>query len=329
MLQSAIIGEIRKHARRLNRQPPHTYGHGLFDWYVHCSRDLAKVLILFYQGLVTSSPILIFVFYQWSLKDSWLSILISVLTFLAILVVIIYPAYLTLRLVRRESQDALETDAGHLAAYGPLYAQYRTPRYYFFLPLLFASFFKALVISAGQSNGFAQVILFMIAELGIVVAHIWLKPYWVKGGDVFSTYLAIVRLVCSGLLIAFVESINVNAILRVAIGAVIAVIFSIAVVVLAINLAIHAGLNRLWRRNAPPRGPYPASSTNASTLEKGDIGLLEPKTDLTNHSRTTLQHTSPPSRMSTASMMSRTLAGSEAHVDGISTAHSTSPAPSL
>ncbi|KAJ7262283.1 hypothetical protein B0H12DRAFT_1105108 [Mycena haematopus] len=266
-------------------------------------------------GLFGLSPIMIFVFNQWSLKDSWLSILLSVLALLAILAAVLYPVYLTLRLARRESPDALESNLEHLATHAPLYAQYRTPRYYFFLPLLVAAFVKAVVIAAGQGQGMAQVVVLLIVELAVVAAHILLKPYHSRGGDVFSTYLAIVRLVCTGCMIAFVESVGVAAIPRVAIGAVIAVIFSIAVIVLAINIFLHAGVNRLWRRNnQPARGSSPQGSADASMLEKGDITPIESEAGRASHSRTpsqysaTADNTSITRHSTSASMLSHAAA---------------------
>ncbi|KAJ6557200.1 hypothetical protein B0H10DRAFT_2121062 [Mycena sp. CBHHK59/15] len=237
-------------------------------------------------GLIGCPPIMILAFYQWSLKDSWLSVLLAVISLLAISALISYPIYLTLRLARRETPDALETHTDHLASCGPLYAQYRTPRYYFFLPLLIASFLKAL-------SGLAQVVLFMIVELGLVVAYIWLKPYRTRGGDVISTYLAIVRLVCNGLMIAFAESLGVAPIPRVAVGAVIILIFSIAVIVMAINIVLHAGVNRLWRRNSSARSPSQGSA-DESRLEKGDISPVESNTGLIGHVRSS-SHRSLPS----------------------------------
>lgn len=264
-------------------------------------------------------PIMIFALYQWTLKDSWLSTLLSVLTFLGIWAFVLYPVYRTLRLVRHESPDALESNLEHLAAHGPLYAQYRTPRYYFFLPLLIAAFVKAVVIAAGHGSGLAQVVVFIIVELATVIAHVLLKPYNTRGGDVFSTYLAIVRLVCTGLMIAFVESIGVAPIPRVAIGAVIAVIFSIAVIVLAINIFLHAGVNRLWRRNNAARGPSRQGSADASMLEKGDVSPLESETGR-DHFRSpsqysTADNTSTIRHSTSASMLSQTVGTTPSHHD--------------
>ncbi|KAJ6586815.1 hypothetical protein DFH09DRAFT_235446 [Mycena vulgaris] len=267
-------------------------------------------------GLIALSPIMTFVFYQWTLKDSWLSILISVITFLAIWSLVLYPVYLTLRLARHESPDALESNLEHRSSHGPLYAQYRTPRYYFFLPLLVSTFVKAVVIAAGQGSGMAQVVAFIVVELAVVLAHILLRPYSSRGGDVFSTYLSIVRLVCTGLMIAFVESVGVAAIPRVAIGAVIAVIFSIAVVILAINLFLHAGVNRLWRRGHSTRGSSRQGSADESMLEKGDASPIESKSGLATSLRSGTADESSTARHSTStSILSHAVGTSPSHHD--------------
>ncbi|KAJ7502727.1 hypothetical protein B0H11DRAFT_2187957 [Mycena galericulata] len=297
-LKSSYLAYIRAWALRLSRRP-----------------DPAP------QGLIGLPPITILTFYQWSLKDSWLSVLLSVIAFLAIWALVIYPVFLTLRLVRRQSQDGLEFNSEHLASHGPLYAQYRTPRYYFFIPFLLSTFVKAVVIAAGAGNGIAQVIVLLIVELAVVVAHILLKPYNSRGGDVFSTYLAIVRLVCTGSMIAFVESISIAAIPRVAIGAVISVIFSIAVLILAINLFLHSGIRWLWRHRPSVRVPSSQGSADASMLEKGDASPIETLTGLASHFRSpsprsgTVDDASTSRHSTTSSMLSRTVVASTPHQD--------------
>lgn len=111
----------------------------------------------------------------------------------------------------------------------------------------------------------------MVIIEGAVVASLFIfRPYKNRGGDVFSTFLAIVRLVCAGLMISFIERLNVAPIPRVAIGLVIAVIFSVAVIVTAINLVLHSGIQRLWKCHS-----YNPSNTSGSTdesmLEKGNL----------------------------------------------------------
>ncbi|KAK7035296.1 hypothetical protein VNI00_012063 [Paramarasmius palmivorus] len=212
----------------------HSYGPFVRAW------SLRLALIMF-------SPIVVFALYQWTLDDSWLSVLFSVISFLAIMAGIIYVFFLVFRRVRRSDTASLYSTE-FLQSHGPAYAQYRDPRYYFSLIFIGGTFLKALFIAAAKSNGLAQVILILLVEIGTLIALLVLRPHKTRGGDVFSTFLAVVRVVCTGLLFAFVERFAVKAIPRVAIGAVIAVIFSVSIIILVINLLLNLGIRRFWRR---------------------------------------------------------------------------------
>ncbi|GLB37155.1 putative integral to membrane protein [Lyophyllum shimeji] len=220
-------------------------------------------------ALVLLSPILVFSFYQWTLKDSWLAILLSVIAFLVLLGALLYPTLLVLRYARHEGREALYNDAKYLASNGALYAQYRVPRFYFFLPLLVVSFLKAIAIAFIKGSGEVQVILMVILEGLTVVSYLVLRPSRTRGSDIFSTFLAIMRLVCTGLMISFVERLNVAPIPRVVIGLVIAVLFSITVLVTYVNLLINSGIERLWTGRSA-RTSDRSGSTNASIMEKGE-----------------------------------------------------------
>ena len=157
-------------------------------------------------------PLLIFIFYQWTLKDSWLSIFLSVLTLLALLAAIGWPTFTTLRLAKRRggASELYAPDEKHLLVNAPLYAQYRVQRYYFFLVTLVAMVLRAIFIAFAKNSAAAQIALIVTLEGLVVISYIVLKPYPTRGGDVYGTYLAIVRLVCSGLMIAFLPSLNVS-----------------------------------------------------------------------------------------------------------------------
>lgn len=213
-------------------------------------------------------PVVIFTFYQWTLKDSWLSIFFSVLLLLSVVGCIIHSAFITLRVIRQDMSYSLFTNIEHLAAHGPLYAQYRPSRYYFSILLISATLLKASLVAFAKANGEVQVIFLVVVEFGIVAAHLVLKPYKTRGGDVLASYLAIVRFVCTGLMIAFIETLAVAAIPRVAIGIIAAVLFSIAVVVLFINIAAHLpGVRRLFKSSQRSQ----QDSAVELMMEKGDI----------------------------------------------------------
>ncbi|KDR75069.1 hypothetical protein GALMADRAFT_140619 [Galerina marginata CBS 339.88] len=224
-------------------------------------------------ALVAAFPLLIFIFYQWTLKDSWLSIFISVLTLIAITCSMAYPSFITLRFARRETpQDLYAENSQILSQFGPLYAQYRSPRYYFFVPLLVAFFLRAIFISFAKSSAEAQIALLIMVELGLVLAHFVLKPAKTRGGDVFGTYLAIMRLVSTSLMVAFIQKVEVKAIPRVVIGIVIALVWSVAVVIVIGNLAWHAFsaiLSRVRSRKETSSISGSGVGSEGSMMEKG------------------------------------------------------------
>lgn len=219
------------------------------------------------QSMVIFFPLIIFAFYQWTLKDSWLSISLSVIFLLAIFASIGYPAFSTFRLARSLTPHALYFPSQQLAFHGPLYSRFRAQRYYYFLPNHGTLVIKALVIAFGQRSGLAQIVLFLIVDLFNVVAFVVLHPHRSKGDHVFSIYLAIIRLLCTGLMIAFIQRLQVSAIVRVAIGIVIAVILSITVIVVVISLLLNLGLSL---REDSRSSSETSEKSDETALEKGD-----------------------------------------------------------
>ncbi|KAF7969720.1 hypothetical protein HWV62_26126 [Athelia sp. TMB] len=228
--------------------------------------------------LISFPPVIIFTFYQWSLKDSWLSILLSVLMLIAVVGYIGYISFVTIRTARRDTALTLYTNTEHLAAHGPLYAYYRTPRYYFTLPLLIATFFKALFIAFVQVNGEVQIILILVVEFAVMTSYFVLKPHKTKGADVFGTYLAITRVCCTGIMVAFVEQIGLSAIPRVVCGAIMAVLFSVAIIALFINILIH--FFRLFKK---PSQTVQSDAASGSIVEKGADGSSPSDTESQTH----------------------------------------------
>ncbi|KAJ4468218.1 hypothetical protein J3R30DRAFT_3560231 [Lentinula aciculospora] len=219
-------------------------------------------------SLIMFTPLVVFAFYQWTLNDSWLSVLFSVIAFLGIMIAVCYPCVVVIRTVRRSEPSVLYTDPFLLKTYGPLHAQYLPRRYHFFLPLVIVAFFKAIIVSFISSSGMAQIILFLILEIALVLRVLLLRPHKTRGADIFSSFLAIVRVVCTGLMIAFIQSIGVKPIPRYAIGLVLAVIYSITILVVFFNIALH--IQRLFKRREASR-----SSSRSSSLHGSSNTMLE------------------------------------------------------
>ena len=176
-----------------------------------------------------------------------------------------FSVFRVVRLAIRSTPYALCTQPTIVTAYGPLFALYRPERYFASIPFLVSILVKAIFTAFAQANGAVQVISILVVECAIFAYLLFLKPHKTRGADILATYLALTRVLCTGLLIAFVQSLNVAAIPRVVIGIVTAVIISVAVIVMFVNTLVNLGLvkvpARFRRRKAP--------SSDASTLEKG------------------------------------------------------------
>lgn len=212
------------------------------------------------------TPVSIFTLYQWTLKDSWLSILLSVILFLGVVGHLLFSTFRVVRLAIRATPYALYTRPQTITAYSPLFALHRPERYFASIPFLVGILVKAMFTAFAQANGEVQVISILVIDSAILAYLLYLRPHKTRGSDILATYLALTRVVCTGLLIAFIQSLNVAAIPRVVIGIVIAVIISVAVIVMFVNTIVNMGLikvpARFRRRNA--------TSSDASNLEKGE-----------------------------------------------------------
>jgi hypothetical protein len=211
-------------------------------------------------------PVLTFAIYQWTLKDSWLSTLLAVIFFIGTLAGVLYPAFLVIRIALRSTPLSLFAETSHISSHGPLYAQYRTPRYYFFLPLLFAAFVRALCIGVARSNGEVQIYLMIVIELLVLVALLVLRPFKTRGGAALAIYLAVNRLVCTALMVAFLERFSLRAIPRVVIGIVIAVLFSVAVIVMLVNYVLFS---LVWLRSLRWANGLATAVQSSADEEKG------------------------------------------------------------
>lgn len=220
----------------------------------------------------------VFTFYQWTLKDSWLSVLLSVITFLSIASYLAYVSFRLVQMVRRDRPWTLYTHTPYIFPHGPLYIQYRHQRWYFFLFSLGAIFMRGIIIGPAESNGLAQVVLLLILELALLNVTVFLKPHETRGGDVLAITLAVARVIAAGLLFAFVPKFEVKPIPRVAIGIIAAVLFSIMVIVMFFNVLVNLGLKKAWRQRLRWRlgtrlgssTKNPAGSRDLSGLEKGE-----------------------------------------------------------
>lgn len=106
------------------------------------------------------------------------------------------------------------------------------------IELILVPFVTALFVAFAHASGWTQTIaLLVIQSLLFLGLCIW-TPYEDKSSNATHIFLAVWRVVIAGALIVFNESIGLNEIVRVAVGAVLAVIISVLVILFFILLVI-------------------------------------------------------------------------------------------
>jgi hypothetical protein len=219
-------------------------------------------------AIVCAVPVFIFAFYQWTLNDSWLSVLLSVILLLVVLSALVIPTLLIVRPTLLSRFTHRDVDPVHSVSLVPLSSPLRRERHYFVVFVFTAILVKTLVVAFGQAHGMAQAIVLLITEFFLFGLIIVLKPYRSRGADFLSGTLALVRVICTGLTIAFAVSLGLDAIPRVVIGIISAVIWSLAVVLMFFNVLVNLGLFRPLRRLIPWRRRSGVPS-DAATLSSG------------------------------------------------------------
>ncbi|KAI0766551.1 hypothetical protein BC629DRAFT_1293026 [Irpex lacteus] len=227
-------------------------------------------------ALICFAPVFIFTFFQWTLNDSWASVLLSVILWLIILACVATSLVFLLRpgLFSRWIRDV---DPAESATLLPWTAALRPQRYYYALAIFTAMLVKTLVTGFGQAHGMVQTIIILITEIALFASLLVLRPFQTRGADILAVILSVFRVVCTGLMIAFSESLDLDAIPRVVVGIIIAVIYSVAVVLMFFNILVNLGLLQLvpipWRRHKQGSVSTDATALSSNnSLEEGKVG---------------------------------------------------------
>ncbi|SCZ89271.1 BZ3500_MvSof-1268-A1-R1_Chr9g10351 [Microbotryum saponariae] len=184
------------------------------------------------QLLISWFPLTLFTFFQWKLgsSDSYAPIILSVFIFLTTTASLVGLAFLCIRNVRRHSADKLLVLGG--AAYTPFWNPFKPARWWFFIPLLVASFAEVAFVAFAQNRGWVQSVAMLVIELFILILMCTTVPWTDKSSNAFRILLQILKCAIFGALISFNRSIGLNEIVRVVIGAVIIVVEAVIVIAL-------------------------------------------------------------------------------------------------
>ncbi|KAI0789157.1 hypothetical protein C8Q75DRAFT_175178 [Abortiporus biennis] len=220
-------------------------------------------------AFVAFLPFSLFSFYQWTLEDAWLPIFLSVITLLSIAVAFNLPLVLAVR------RNGFSSGRAVWNLYSMVIAYLRPSRELFAVLYLFVIFVRALVTAFAKSHGMVQAVIILVCEVLLFVSLLVLKPYQTRRADVFAGYLCLTRIVCVGLTIAFVESLQLKPIPRVVIGIVMAIIFSVSVVIMILNFIYSTllwMLVRLFRGNNHQSSSDESLQQSEESTSKGSLG---------------------------------------------------------
>ncbi|KIO32301.1 hypothetical protein M407DRAFT_4654 [Tulasnella calospora MUT 4182] len=158
-------------------------------------------------------PIFVLVLFQWTLGDSWLAVLLSVFTIVALFACLAYSSYLLVKVYRHHAWSKTTEPLPYPLL--PYTEPWATHRWFATIALLVPILIlKSAFTSFAKSSGFVQVIAFIIMD-GFTLALIFVfKPGKSKSSDVLEAFIAFVRLVTSCCLVTFVETVKVKPIPR-------------------------------------------------------------------------------------------------------------------
>ncbi|KAG8953502.1 hypothetical protein FRC04_002344 [Tulasnella sp. 424] len=180
-------------------------------------------------------PTFVLALFQWTIGDSWLAVLLSVLTIVTLASCLVYSAYLLVKVYRHHAWSKTTEPLPYPLS--PYTEPWATHRWFttiaFTVPIMIL---KSALTSFAKSSGFVQVIAFIIMD-GVALAAIFVfKPGKTRSSDVLEGFIAFIRLVTSCCLVAFVETVKVKPIPRVAVGIVLLVLESVVIIVLFLGV---------------------------------------------------------------------------------------------
>lgn len=232
-------------------------------------------------------PIFIFGLYQFDIgrSDSWLSLLLAVLCVAWTVIGLTTVFVLSILRVRRGSIDtvgvtSLYTNYSWYNSAGMVYRQYRQ-RYHFwwYMPLAVATFVRACFIAFARGSAWAQVIGLVVVEFLVLLSCVAFRPHKDRKGDWLGAFLAFCRMCAFGLMIAWIPSMDVDAIIRTILGFVVIVLFGLPVVLLFFGLLYNFAYGYAFRRNkrrvedgidvVTPIGPSDVDSETPAMVQTG------------------------------------------------------------
>lgn len=195
-------------------------------------------------------PLITFSFFQCILTNRGGGpVYLSILSTLVLVAWILIAIYICRHLSKVNPRQALYDDMATLLRYGTFYNTYNEHGSIFFVVELTTTFFRGMTFGAIQMSGLAQIILLAVIELFYFFCILIIKPYDSETSmNLISSLFTVLRFMLIFLSLPFLESLNIDLVVRQWLGYVILILHGL-VVLLFLMHGIQVIVEVLLRNN--------------------------------------------------------------------------------
>ncbi|ANB11424.1 FAD transporter FLC2 [Sugiyamaella lignohabitans] len=232
--------------------------------------------VLFRLVLVGFPQLSVLCLWQLTERDSPATVVLGILVYLLVLLVLGFAAFKVITIARRSLAEyknpayILFSDQSVLDRLGFLYIQFRATAYYFIVPLLAYTLWKACFIAFGQPSGKAQAVGVFLGELGFLVGIAWMKPYMDKTTNGFNIAIAAINFINSIFFLFFSQLFGQPP----AVGSIMAVVFFVLNAAFSLILLIMIIVSCVWAiMSKNPDTRYQPMRDDRESFMKDNTGI--------------------------------------------------------
>jgi hypothetical protein len=202
---------------------------------------MVRTVTLFYGLWVLYS------LYQFKIQDGWGTSLLAGLTLglfsLTLILFSIRIVYMALKARRHEhGLERLFIHKPWIRKYGVFYDEFKVYYWWFFIPMLTATFARNAFLALGNGNGMLQVLGQLCVDFILLMLMMYTKPFNTRMGNIINVAIQCVRVASMILLLMFTKEVGLNGIATTAIGAVLLALQSLLSILLIVLIMIGATL---------------------------------------------------------------------------------------
>jgi hypothetical protein len=228
------VRHLAKHKKQSDFFPDFKKSYGLV-----LMTMLVRMVIIFYGIWVLYS------LFQFKVGDAWGTRLLAGLTLgIFSLILLLFSArivYLALRASKKKGglEDLFEHEPW-IRKYGVFYVQYKVRTWWFFIPILLATFGRNAFLALGDGNGLLQVVGQLVIEILLITAMAILMPFNTRWGNGINLAIQGVRVASLFLLLTFTKQVNISDVASTGVGFALIVIQALLTITLILLLLTSA-----------------------------------------------------------------------------------------